>query len=41
MLKHCDAVIHLPMKGVKNSLNVSIAGGVAMYHISQALGTLK
>ncbi len=41
MLKHCDAVVHLPMKGIKNSLNVSIAGGVAMYYISQALGTLK
>jgi tRNA G18 (ribose-2'-O)-methylase SpoU len=40
MLKHCDSVVHLPMKGVKNSLNVSIAGGVAMYHISHALGTL-
>lgn len=33
ILKYCDAVVHLPMKGVKSSLNVSIAAGVAMYHI--------
>lgn len=33
LLKLCDQVVHLPMKGSKNSLNVSIAGGVAMYYI--------
>lgn len=37
LLKHCDAVVHLPMRGRKNSLNVSVAAGVAMYHLSQKL----
>lgn len=41
MLKYCDAVVHLPMAGIKNSLNVSIAGGVAMYEISHKLGTIE
>ena len=29
----CDATVHLPMFGLKNSLNVSVAFGVAMYEI--------
>lgn len=33
LLKYCDKSIHLPMKGKKKSLNVSIAAGVAMYYI--------
>ena len=33
LLKYCDAVVHLPMLGKKNSLNVSVATGVAMYEI--------
>lgn len=41
ILQYCEDVVHLPMVGVKNSLNVSIAGGVAMYQISQKLGTLQ
>lgn len=33
LLSYCDEVVHLPMHGLKNSLNVSVAAGVAMYHI--------
>ena len=29
----CDATVHLPMRGLKNSLNVSVAFGVAMYEV--------
>lgn len=35
ILKQCDAAVHLPMRGKKNSLNVSVAAGVAMYYIAQ------
>ena len=31
----CDEVVHIPMYGKKESLNVSIAAGIAMYTISQ------
>lgn len=30
-LSLCDEVVHIPMQGKKESLNVSIAAGVAMY----------
>jgi len=33
ILKKCDEVIELPMKGKKESLNVSVAFGVAGYQI--------
>lgn len=29
----CDATVHLPMRGHKNSLNVSVAFGIALYEI--------
>ena len=29
----CDAVVHLPMLGSKDSLNVSVAAGIAFYHL--------
>ncbi len=32
-----DAAIEIPMRGVKNSLNVAIAFGVAVFHLTQAL----
>src|SRR3989338_7781916 len=34
ILKYCDEVVEIPMRGVKNSLNVSVAAGVAMYYVS-------
>lgn len=33
ILKQCDAVIEIPMRGGKNSLNVSVAAGIALYQI--------
>jgi len=35
LLKRANQVIHLPMLGIKESLNVSVAFGVAGYHINQ------
>jgi tRNA G18 (ribose-2'-O)-methylase SpoU len=29
----CDATVHLPMHGLKNSLNVSVAFGAALYEV--------
>lgn len=37
LLKYCDASVEIPMRGRKNSLNVSVAAGVAMYHLSKFL----
>jgi tRNA G18 (ribose-2'-O)-methylase SpoU len=34
LLRYCDMAIEIPMLGKKNSLNVSVAAGVAMYYIS-------
>lgn len=33
VLKKCDAIIEIPMVGKKESLNVSIAAGIALYEI--------
>ncbi|MFA7209489.1 MAG: RNA methyltransferase [Parcubacteria group bacterium] len=33
ILRMCDAVIEIPMRGKKESLNVSVATGVAIYEI--------
>lgn len=41
LLKYCDKVVHIPMKGKKNSLNVSVAAGIAMYRIGQYIGQYK
>ncbi len=30
-----DLSVHIPMRGAKESLNVSIAGGVMLYHVLQ------
>jgi tRNA G18 (ribose-2'-O)-methylase SpoU len=35
--KLCDVLVEIPMRGIKNSLNVSVAGGIALYHISRYL----
>ena len=34
-LKQCDAVIEIPMRGRKNSLNVAVAFGIAGYAITK------
>lgn len=33
LLKRSDAVVHIPMKGIKESLNVSVAFGIAAYEL--------
>lgn len=33
ILKRCDEVMHLPMLGIKESLNVSVAFGIAAYKL--------
>lgn len=35
ILKRCDDVVFLPMRGRKESLNVSVAFGAAIYQISE------
>ncbi|HLD31356.1 MAG TPA: RNA methyltransferase [Patescibacteria group bacterium] len=35
IMKLCDQVVHIPMQGRKESLNVSVAAGIAMYMLSQ------
>lgn len=32
ILELCDSIVHLPMRGQKESLNVSIVGGVMIYY---------
>lgn len=34
VLKQCDVIVSLPMKGNINSLNASVAGGILMYEIA-------
>ncbi|HRH23800.1 MAG TPA: RNA methyltransferase [Candidatus Magasanikbacteria bacterium] len=36
-LQKSDIVTHIPMRGMKESLNVSVAAGIAMYHIGHLL----
>ncbi len=37
ILKLCDEVVHIEMYGKKESLNVSIAAGIAMYEINKGI----
>ncbi len=39
ILKRCDDIVHIPMHGKKESLNVSVAAGVAMWELSKRLYT--
>lgn len=34
LLGECDELIEIPMSGTKESFNVSVAAGIALYHIS-------
>lgn len=33
-LKYCNKAVEIPMRGKKNSLNVSVATGIALYYIA-------
>ena len=33
VMARCDAIVHLPMRGLKNSLNVSVAFGITAYEV--------
>lgn len=35
VLERCDATVHLPMRGLKNSLNVSVAFGIVLYEVAR------
>ena len=35
-LKLCDEIVEIPMQGKKESLNVGVAAGIAMYHIAKS-----
>ena len=37
ILDLCDQVVHIPMYGKKESLNVSVAAGIAMYKIKELI----
>jgi 23S rRNA (guanosine2251-2'-O)-methyltransferase len=37
VLKRVDRVIEIPMRGSKESLNVSVAFGIAVYHIAEGV----
>lgn len=34
LLAHCDDILEIPMRGKKESFNVSVAAGIAMYQLS-------
>lgn len=38
VLKRCDTIMEIPMRGEKNSLNVSVAAGIALYQITGTMG---
>ena len=37
ILKECDQVVHVPMYGRKESLNVSVAAGIALYVVKSKI----
>lgn len=37
ILKRCDVIVEIPMRGRKNSLNVSVATGIALYRITSTM----
>ena len=37
ILQYCDAAVEIPREGTKHSLNVSISGGIVMYHLFNSL----
>ena len=37
ILQYCDVAVEIPQEGTKHSLNVSISGGIVMYHLFNSL----
>ena len=37
VLDQCDVILEIPMRGKKNSLNVSVASGIALYQITSRI----
>ncbi len=37
ILKYCEQAVEIPQKGTKHSLNVSVSGGIVMYHLFEDL----
>lgn len=35
ILEHCSDIVEIPLYGKKESLNVSVATGIALYHLTQ------
>lgn len=38
ILNLCDTTVAIPMRGAKNSLNVSVAAGIALFRVTQFFG---
>jgi tRNA G18 (ribose-2'-O)-methylase SpoU len=38
VLAACDAVVEIPQRGHKESLNVAVAAGIALYHFGRPVG---
>ena len=41
ILKKCDQIVHVPMYGRKQSLNVSVAAGIAMHEIREQISNSR
>ena len=37
VLKYCEQAVEIPQEGTKHSLNVSVSGGIVMYHLFKDL----
>lgn len=40
VLEYCEQAVEIPQKGTKHSLNVSVSGGIIMYHLFNDLRDL-